>query len=86
VIKLGDLVRRKHCQWTSNNVGLVFDIMETSWLQELSVEPEGDGAMMVLIMWADGRDDAELPQMLWGTDLEAVCLPSSRAGEDKFAV
>jgi hypothetical protein len=80
VIATGDMVRLRRCweQRGSDAVGLVMDVMAMEWPKG---DPlfEGAADIVVLVMWPDGQDDADLPQMVWLRDLE-LAVPSVQEG------
>jgi len=76
VIKPGDMVKLRRCreQNASDEVGLVMDVMALEWPKG---DPLFDGAadIVVYVMWPDGQDDSDLPQMVWLRDLEPAGAP-----------
>jgi hypothetical protein len=70
------MVRLRRCRerHASEEVGLVMDVMAMEWPKD---DPlfEGAADIVVLVMWPDGQDDADLPQMVWLRDLELAGPP-----------
>jgi hypothetical protein len=72
-MKPGDMVRMVRCvkQREQPEVGMVLDLMALEWPDG---DPLFDGSMelVAIVMWPDGRDDEDLPQMCWLRDLQKV--------------